>query len=402
MRRKRPKVSPIMSAGVILVDPQGCVLLQLRDDSPEIMFPGHWGITGGAALEGETPEQTAVREVMEETGLCIECVDTFKVYSKSGPRRGSRYETHYFYASTDRSVETMTVGEGRELRFFAPEEIEGIPIAYGHKEVLADFLASPHYKACLNGGLSAEEDEALAHLRGALASGANWFTALVEAVALWQRQEEVVDGRRFRYLIDGEAFDWLLLAQRLCEAACDAIPQEEREVLLFFGRPPVKLGDGEFKKLIGSAKHRAHLNYLYGVIVEEALQLAVEEELHKERRCRAWSGDRHDGESAFERVYGKPREELLAEFRRERSLPQGDSIAYADLKDFAYWLFKYRLRRCDPARVASDTRKALVQLSELEAASRRRQRLREGVLERAEPASARVVDVVVDVEKGTR
>jgi 8-oxo-dGTP pyrophosphatase MutT (NUDIX family) len=69
-----------MSAGVILVDPQGRVLMQLRDDDPTIMFPGHWGLTGGAAHAGETPEQTARREVEEETGMTLERFEPFRAY----------------------------------------------------------------------------------------------------------------------------------------------------------------------------------------------------------------------------------------------------------------------------------------------------------------------------------
>jgi hypothetical protein len=33
-----------------------------------------------------------------------------------------------------------------------------------------------------------------------------------------------------------------------------------------------------------------------------------------------------------------------------------------ELKEFTYWLFKYRLRQSDKAKVASDTKKALGQL----------------------------------------
>ena len=42
-----------------------------------------------------------------------------------------------------------------------------------------------------------------------------------------------------------------------------------------------------------------------------------------------------------------------------------------------YWLFKYRVKNQEPARVASDTRKALAQLSAMEAAARRRAHRRE-------------------------
>ena len=42
------------------------------------------------------------------------------------------------------------------------------------------------------------------------------------------------------------------------------------------------------------------------------------------------------------------------------------TISLAEAREFTYWLFKYRLRYCDPARVASDTRRALGMLRRLE------------------------------------
>jgi len=213
--------------------------------------------------------------------------------------------------------------------------------------------------------------EALTHLQQAVADGSHWFPALLEAVAMWQLPEETVGERRYCYLVGGEAFDWLLLAERLIGSLDGTVPEEEREALLFAGQMPLDLDAEEFKKVIGAAKHTAHLNYLYGVTVEEALQLAVEEELHKERFAQCATRCLPADEEVCRRVYGKGRMELLDRFRGERGLPPSDAIAYSDLKDFTYWLFKYRLRNCDRARVASDTRKALSQLSKLERARRR-------------------------------
>jgi len=119
--------------------------------------------------------------------------------------------------------------------------------------------------------------QALVHLRDAIAGGGDWFGALLTAIASWEASEEVVDGRRFQYLIAGEAFDWLLLAERLCDALDGAIPAGEREALLFFGRPPRELAEDEFRRAIGDEKHRAHLNFIYGIAVEEALRLGREE-----------------------------------------------------------------------------------------------------------------------------
>lgn len=218
------------------------------------------------------------------------------------------------------------------------------------------------------------EPQPLHGFREAIKNGEDWFDALLEAIALWEMPEEETGGRHYRYLIGGEAFDWLLLAERLCEAADGAIPADEREALLFFGRPPRVLEEGELKRAIGDAKHAAHLNFVYGIMVEEALQLTVEEEVLKEQRSCIWNqGERLGLENqVFDRLYGRSHDELLAAYREERALPSGGKISYGDLRAFTYWLFKFRVNQSDPARVASDTRKALAQVSHLEAAARRR------------------------------
>ncbi|MDI6858174.1 MAG: hypothetical protein QME71_07685 [Dehalococcoidia bacterium] len=215
-------------------------------------------------------------------------------------------------------------------------------------------------------------EEAAAYLRRRVAGGEEWFSALLDAIALWHLPEEEDGERRYCYLIGGEAFDWLLLAERLTEHLDGAIPTEERETLLFSGQPPCEIDEDEFKRRIGKVKHSAHLNYYYGVTVEEALQTAVEEEVYKERRSHMAERREPVDEEVFRRIYGKGWSEMLALFREKRRLPAGDSISYSDLKDFTYWLFKYRVDNCDPARIASDTRKALLQLSKMEDCRRRR------------------------------
>ncbi|MFQ5880715.1 MAG: hypothetical protein ACE5IZ_11165 [Dehalococcoidia bacterium] len=221
--------------------------------------------------------------------------------------------------------------------------------------------------------LAAGQAEATAlveELRQAVAAGENWFLAMLATIGRWRLPEETVDGCSYRYLIGGEAFDWLLLAERLCEGLDGLLPQAEREALLFQGRPPWAIGEEEFRRLIGSAKYRAHLNYIYGVLVEEGLQMVVAEEVQKERLGCVWkNGQRLDDEVCL-RIYEATRLELAQRFRQERGLPPGDALSLGELKEFTYWLFKYRLRQCDPARIASDTRKGLAALTRFQAAEK--------------------------------
>jgi hypothetical protein len=134
-----------------------------------------------------------------------------------------------------------------------------------------------------------EAEQLLSNLREEVAEGKPWFIALVQAIARWPLPEETVRKRDYRYLVGGEAFDWLLLAERLCEELSDLIPREEYEALVFFGRLPSELSEEEFRRLMGHAKYRAHLNYLYGVTLEEMLHLVVEEDVRKEQRSRVWA-----------------------------------------------------------------------------------------------------------------
>jgi len=207
------------------------------------------------------------------------------------------------------------------------------------------------------------DNEAISHLKQAITGGKHWYIALLEAIGLWTWGEETYNGRHYRYLIDGEAFDWLLLAERLCQAVEGILPEEERLALLFHGQPPIKLSAPKFKKLIGSGKYHQYLNYFYGVTVEEALIQAVQEEIRKERRTSGYNNEQNLLNEAYRRIYGATKAILLRHFRREKRYPQLKSISLAELKEFSYWLFKYRLQQCDKARVASDTKKALERLN---------------------------------------
>ena len=209
----------------------------------------------------------------------------------------------------------------------------------------------------------AGDSEAVRHLERALAAGKHWYLALLEAIGLWTESEESCDGRRYRYLIGGEAFDWLLLAERLTGVVADEIPEAERTALLFHARPPLGLKREEFRRLIGTAKYRQYLNYFYGVTVEEVLLQSVHEEVRKEKRISANLKVEDLPNEAYRRLYGDTATALLPRFRRETGRPQRRTTTLTEMREFTYWLFKYRLEHSDRAKVASDTKRALEKLA---------------------------------------
>ena len=203
---------------------------------------------------------------------------------------------------------------------------------------------------------------AIDHLRGALEAGLDWPEPLLQAMSMWTVPDESYRRRVNIYFIAGEAFDWLLLAERLIDAVKGRVPGSEREDLLFHGRFPARFDASRLGGLLGVDKYRGYLNYHYGVTVEEALQLRAELELQKRDAANGLT-DRDDyTENAFRKLYRAPRSELLKEFRRERGAANRRSIGLTESKTFTYWLFKRRLKVSDKPRVASDTRKGLEQL----------------------------------------
>ena len=204
--------------------------------------------------------------------------------------------------------------------------------------------------------------EAVLHLRAAVRSGVPWQRALLQAMGLWTLAQETRQGRTYQYLIRGEAFDWLTLAERLCGELEGAVPEDEKERLLFLGQFDQEMTPEGFRDLLGPSKYRAFLNYWYGVVVEEALQLAVEQDVRKRHLARCFSDSEDLVEEVFTHLYRSSRKELLAEFRDQAKLPPGDDLSLTNVKEFTYLLFKRRVRLWDPARVASDTQRGIEQL----------------------------------------
>jgi len=215
---------------------------------------------------------------------------------------------------------------------------------------------------CGGSGLSAQDALAIQELRNAVAEGKNWYVAVLEAICMWHSSEEDYAGRHYQYLVANEAFDWLVLAGRLCEELDGLVPERERTNLLFFGIPPAALSRDEFKSLIGPSKYQAHLNYFYGIFVEKFLILSVTDEIRKKKRVSGMHSDNGVADEAYLRIYGAPESALLRQFRKERHYPQLKSIRVGEFNEFTYWLFKYRIKTRDKSRVASDTKKALTKL----------------------------------------
>lgn len=211
-------------------------------------------------------------------------------------------------------------------------------------------------------------DDVIDRLRSCAGRTEPWHTALLGAIGQWSLTQEEFAGRRWRYVIGGEALDWLTLAHRLCLSIPDAVPPAELDALLFYGRLPREISSERFRQIIGPYRYTAHLNFWYGVVVEEALQLVTEDSIRKSRLARCYGDSDDVVEEAYRHLYGEARTNLVPQFLDDAGGAWGfepEALSLVAWQEFTYWLFKRRIRKWHPARVASDTRRGLERLHEL-------------------------------------
>lgn len=62
---------------------------------------GHWSFPKGHVEKNETDEETAKREILEETGLCVEIDNNFKSVVTYSPKKNVMKDVIYFSAKSN-------------------------------------------------------------------------------------------------------------------------------------------------------------------------------------------------------------------------------------------------------------------------------------------------------------
>ena len=134
-------------ASELLVDAAGRVLLQHRDEHAP-RAPLLWGMVGGAVEAGESPEEAAYRELLEETGLAVAELALWRSEAFAWSD-GSVAGYHVFVARTGATDADVVLGEGLAIVFVAPDEIASLPLTESGEHFLSAFLRSTTYRALL-------------------------------------------------------------------------------------------------------------------------------------------------------------------------------------------------------------------------------------------------------------
>ncbi len=127
---------PAPTVDVVIYDPaQGIVLVQRR------FPPLGWALPGGFVDYGETVENAACREALEETNLRVTLTGLLGVYSD--PIRDTRRHTitTVFTCSAENPKALKGGDDAVEARFFPLNQLPE-RIAFDHAQIIADFKKS--------------------------------------------------------------------------------------------------------------------------------------------------------------------------------------------------------------------------------------------------------------------
>jgi 8-oxo-dGTP diphosphatase len=126
---------PVVGVGAVVIE-DGKVLLVERGVPPN---KGAWAVPGGSLKLGETLQEGAERENLEETGITIKAGDPFYCFDFFEHDAESRIRFHYVVIDMMGDFISGDVRGGddaRDARWVSPEELKTLPISKYTRKLL--------------------------------------------------------------------------------------------------------------------------------------------------------------------------------------------------------------------------------------------------------------------------
>jgi 8-oxo-dGTP diphosphatase len=132
----RPETPQVTVDAIIELGDGSLVLVERK------FFPAGWAIPGGFVDQGESLATAVRREALEETGLTIEALEIFHLYSR--PWRDPRGDTVSVVYWCRASGEPRGGDDAKAARAFSVDALPLGSMAFDHERILRQFL---HWRA---------------------------------------------------------------------------------------------------------------------------------------------------------------------------------------------------------------------------------------------------------------
>jgi 8-oxo-dGTP diphosphatase len=134
--KRRLRETNGQGVSAILINSQGQVLLQQRDDNPAIRYPAHWSLFGGTIEDNESAATAVAREVKEEIDFEMRNFGLFREFVQNNKREFA------FAGELTASLDELTLSEGQGMKFFQPSELRQLQIRPDDKETLEQYFGA--------------------------------------------------------------------------------------------------------------------------------------------------------------------------------------------------------------------------------------------------------------------
>lgn len=115
------------------------LLLVKRGNHP---YKGCWALPGGFFEPGERIEETATRELQEETGVAGAQLNLFGIYSAPGRDPRDWVVTAAFYVQVPAGTTARAGDDAAEAKWFSLDEAQALEnLAFDHADIIRDAIA---------------------------------------------------------------------------------------------------------------------------------------------------------------------------------------------------------------------------------------------------------------------